>query len=304
MGEALEQASQSGDGLQQLTKDLKELSSEINTVGKGMVGAGGVMSAVFTAPLAMGTKAAWDQVDAVQQATVALRAYEKDAAAVEGVLQGLVSYAQSDLGVLFQRQDLFAAAQGLKVMGAETDRLVDYVEIMSRSVGIGASRWDELGRVIGRVLATGVLAGNEFDELTKAGYQLDDSLRGAKVTADELFDALDQGIPADAMLGQIDTIDGGLIRLQSGVRNLGAAFLQIEDAAFVSGGLGAQMEQGLRTARDLLDGMVPAAAAFGQAAAIAGEGAGAMVSAFAALPAPAQAAVWGIMALGGAAVSA
>src|SRR5690606_12118109 len=104
-----------------------------------------------------GATAAWKQVDAVEQATIALRAYEKDATKVDKVLKELLAFARSDAGKLFLREELFHAAQTMKVAGAETENLTRYVEIMSRSVNSGMGTWNDLERVIARVGSTGRL---------------------------------------------------------------------------------------------------------------------------------------------------
>lgn len=188
-------------------------------------------------------KASWDQVSAVQQATVALGAYEKNGGKVNKVLSDLVAYARSDLGVLFNRKDLFAAAQSLRIMGDDTESLTDHVKIMSRSVGLGLSTWDDLSQIIGRVGSTGRLAGDDFDNLTKAGFALDDSLRNTDITFADLFKHLDKGIPADAMEGQADTIVGMGVRMQTAFRNIGDAILGVDadTGKFIKGGLGSRL---------------------------------------------------------------
>lgn len=303
-----QEISKAGD---QSKTSFSDLTSELTTLGAGMTAVGGAITTAIVAPMALGTRAAFNQVRSVQQATVALNAYEKDARKVEQVLSDLVAYARSDMGILFQREDLFAAAQGLKIMGAETENLVEYVEIMSRSVGLGMTSWDELGRVIGRVMATGRLAGNEFDELTKAGFQLDESLRNAAITTEDLFDALDRGIPADAMAGQVATIDGAIIRLQSSIRELGIAILDIDrdTSTFNEGGLGDRMVEGLRTGREVMLAMVPAAEMVGDVLASVASVVATFVDGFLMLPGPVQTAgvaiaglVGGMNLLGGAAL--
>jgi hypothetical protein len=81
--------------------------------------------------------AAFEQVRAVENSTIALKAYEKNGDKVNKVLKDLIAYARSDLGVLFQREDLFAAAQTLKLYGQSTDTLVDKVKILSKGVSLG-----------------------------------------------------------------------------------------------------------------------------------------------------------------------
>lgn len=285
MGSAIDQAGKQGSAsLKAMSKDAKDVAAAMGTVGKTIAGFGATMLASVAVPIAAGSKAAWDQVDAVQQATIALRTYEKDASKVDKVLQSLIAFARSDPGRLFNRVELFQAAQGLRVMGAETDKLSEYVQIMSRSVAIGAGTWDELGQVIGRVGSTGQLTGVEFDNLTKMGFALDASLRNTTVTWDELFAALDRGI--GQVSGQTETIQGQMTMLSTAVRGLGLAFLQVdsETSQFIEGGLGDQLYQGLGRAREAIVAMQPAAAAFGDAAAIAARGVGLIADAILALP--------------------
>jgi hypothetical protein len=188
-------------------------------------------------------KASWDQVSAVQQSTVALSAYEKDTGKVNKTLSELVGYARSDLGVLFNRKDLFQSAQSLKIMGDSTENLTGHVKILSRSVGLGLSNWTDLNQIVGRVGSTGRLTGDDFDNLTKAGYRLDPALRNTNITFDKLFQALDKGIPADALAGQANTITGLGVRLQTAFRGIGDAILGVnsDTGNFVEGGLGSKL---------------------------------------------------------------
>jgi hypothetical protein len=266
------------DSLSSLDKQLGETNrgwaqtisaneAQLTSWGKGLMGVGTAIVGAIATPMFLGAKAAWGQVDAVEQATVALRAYEQDGDKVNQVLSDLVGYAQSDLGVLFQRQDLFQSAQMLKMYGAETENLSGYVEILSRSVGLGLSNWDDLNRVVGRVGSTGRLTGNDFDYLKAAGFELDDSLRNTNMTWEELMGHLEQGIPADALAGQADTIRGKTIRLQSALRGLGLAFLGVDadTSKFIEGGLGDTLMKGLEQARAGFIALRPAAAVFGDA---------------------------------------
>lgn len=210
-----------GDGIKDTNKGLDELDKNTKTNSKSMVALGAAakaakvaltaVAAVTAAGTAVGVaaaKASWDQVSAVEQATVGLRAYERNGEAVNAVLKDLISYARSDMGVLFNRKDLFQSAQMLKLNGVETSKLTEYTKILSRSVGLGLGNWQDLNAVVGRVVSTGRLTGIEFDMLTQYGYKLDKSLRNTNLSAAELFKALDKGIPVDAMAGQASTING------------------------------------------------------------------------------------------------
>lgn len=238
--------------------------------------------------IAGGAKAAWDQVDAVEQATVALRAYEKDGKKVDKVLQDLLKYARSDMGVLFSRQELFAAAQSLKMYGAATEDLTGYVEILSRSVGLGLSDWDSLNTIIGRTGSTGRLTGDDFDSLRARGFMLDNTMRNATVTWQELFAALDKGMPADAMAGQAETIRGGMIRLRTAIRNVGLAFLGVDadTSKFIEGGLGARLKSALFDARGWINGFRDDAANIGSGIAKGVDAIESMVTAYQSIPGP------------------
>lgn len=200
------------------------------------------------------TKASWDQVAAVEQATVGLRAYERDGNKVNAVLKDLIAYARSDLGVLFNRKDLFESAQMLKLNGVATEDLNKDVQILSRSVGLGLGNWQDLNAVVGRVIATGRLSGIEFDQLTQYGFKLDKSLRNTDISATDLFNTLDKGIPVDAMAGQANTIRGLGIRMETAFRGIGDAILGVDadTSKFIKGGLGDRLIGILSTVTVLL----------------------------------------------------
>lgn len=224
-----------------------------NSIGN-VLKKGALLLAAGSFGIGAAAKASWDQVSAVQQATVALNAYEKDTNKVNAALASLVKYAQSDMGVLFNRKDLFASAQALEVMGDSTQNLSAHVQILSRSVGLGLSTWDDLNQIVGRIGSTGRLTGIDFDNLTKAGFRLDNSLRNTDITYTQLFAALDKGIPVDAMAGQANTIQGISIRLQTAFRGIGNAILGVDTNTnqFVKGGLGDTLVNMLRSLTDLL----------------------------------------------------
>lgn len=191
---------------------------------------------------------AFEQVRSVENATIALRAYEKDGAKVNAVLKDLIAYARSDLGVLFQREDLFAAAQTLKLYGQTTETLVDKVKILSKGVSLGKTSFQELSSIVGRAAAKGRLDAVDFDMLIERGIGLDKSFRGAAVTSEQLFEALDKALPAELLQGRANTIDGLTIRLKSAFRDLGSAILGVntETSEFIKGGLGDQFLQWIK----------------------------------------------------------
>ena len=221
-------------------KSSTQLNSALSRVAKVGLVAAAAGTAAFAAGLVKASKASWDQVAAVQQATVGLRAYEKDGNKVNAVLADLIKYARSDMGVLFNRKDLFQSAQLLKLNGVSTADLSKNVQILSRSVGLGLGNWQDLNAVVGRVVSTGRLSGIEFDQLTQYGFKLDKSLRNTNLSATELFKALDKGIPVDAMKGQATTIQGLGIRIESAFRGIGDAILGVDadTSQFIKGGLG------------------------------------------------------------------
>lgn len=223
-------------GLSRMATGLDGAASKVGSFLKGIAGVAVTGSVGF---MAMG-KAAFEQVRNVENASYALKAYEKDGNAVNKVLQDLVKYAKSDTGVLFNRSDLFAAASTLKMYGQETNTLVDKVKILSKGVSLGKTSFQELSAILGRVSATGNLDAMTFDMLIERGIGLDKSLRGTKITSEELFKALDKALPDSLLEGRANTIDGALIRVQSAFRNLGMQILDVDANTnkFIEGGAG------------------------------------------------------------------
>ena len=222
----------------------------------GQLVANGISKAfnLLTDTLKKSVGAAFDQVRQVENSTIALRAYEKNGAKVNKVLKDLIAYARSDMGVLFQREDLFAAAQTLKLYGQTTDTLVDKVKILSKGVSLGKTTFQELSSIVGRAAAKGRLDAVDFDMLIERGIGLDKSFRGAKVTSEELFKALDKALPAELLKGRANTIDGLMIRLQSAFRDVGSAILGVntETSEFIKGGLGDQFIGWIKTLTEFL----------------------------------------------------
>lgn len=245
-------------GVDESAASANQLGDNVDGVGKRITSAFRVAGVVAVAALGAAftgaAKASWDQADAVQQATVGLKAYEKDGNKVNSVLSNLIKYARSDMGVLFNRKDLFESAQSLKIMGDSTDNLVGHVQILSRSVGLGLSNWQDLNLIVGRVGSTGRLTGEDFDNLTKAGYRLDPAIRNTDQNFESLFAHLEKGIPVDALAGQATTIKGLSVRMESAFRGIGDAILGVdsETSKFVKGGLGDRLTTGLGNATTAL----------------------------------------------------
>jgi hypothetical protein len=227
----------------------KNIGKAFTDIGKSLEKVGKNISLKVTAPLtgAMGLVSAQaiNQVKQVQNASAGLRAYEKDAGKVTATLQDLVKFAQSDTGVLFQRQDLFDAASTLKMYGNETGTLVDKVKILSKGVAMGKTTFQELATIIGRVGASGKLTATDFDMLIDRGIGLDKSMRGTNITTERLFEALDKVLPAELLEGRANTIEGQMIRLQSAFRNVGHVILGTNEDAngFMPGSIGERIFQ-------------------------------------------------------------
>jgi len=222
----------------------------------GQLAANAISSAigVVTDTVKDSVGAAFKQVGAVENATIALRAYEKNGDKVNKVLKDLIKYARSDTGVLFQREDLFAAAQTLKLYGQSTETLTDKVKILSKGVSLGKTTFQELSSIVGRAAAKGRLDAVDFDMLIERGIGLDKSMRGAKISGEELFKALDKALPAELLKGRANTIDGAFIRLKSGLRDFGATILGVDKdtTTFIEGGLGDKFVKGVRQITDFL----------------------------------------------------
>lgn len=204
-----------------------------------------ISSAAVVAGFTAASTASFNQVRQVENASFALRAYEKDGDAVNTVLGQLVAYAQSDMGVLFQREELFKAASNLKGFGEATSNLNDRVQILSKGVALGMTTFDEFSQLIGRSAQQGVVTADVYDQLASRGIILDQSFRGAKVSAEQLYGELERVLPDDILTGRANTIDGLITRMQSSFRNLGGVILGVDASTsqFVQGGLGAGIVQ-------------------------------------------------------------
>lgn len=214
-------------------------SSVADGLGRILVGASALAVGGSFGLTAMAT-AAFDQVEQVQNATFALRAYTSSAGQANTVLAQLVAYARSPLGTLFQRQDLFAAAQTLLGFGDAADTVAKHVEILSKGVALGYTNFNDLSLIIGRVAQSGFLDAVSFDELATRGIVLSGSLRSTKITADQLYAALNKALPDKLLEGRAQTIQGRMIQLQSAFRDLGSAILGVDakTSSFIAGGLG------------------------------------------------------------------
>lgn len=198
--------------------------------------------------------AAFEQVRSVENATFALKAYEKNGSKVNRVLGDLIKFARSDLGVLFQREDLFKAASNLKAFGVTTDSLVDKIKILSRGVALGYTNFDEFSTIVGRVISDGRLMLNDWQLLAERGIILNKSMVGTTISAEELFVALEKALPAELLKGRANTIDGAFIQLKSSLRDIGSAILGVdaETSKFIEGGLGDRFMQWVREVTERL----------------------------------------------------
>lgn len=237
-------------GLSDVDKKIKGVEKSYGLLAKTAGVAGLAIAGGFVAA----AKSSFDQVKQVENATFALRAYEKDAQAVNTVLSQLVSYARSDMGTLFQRDELFQAASNLKGFGDATSDLAEHVQILSKGVALGMTNFDEFSQIVGRSAASGRLTAQAYDQLASRGIILEQSFRGAAITADELFEAIDNAIDDDVLAGRADTIEGRMIKLQSAWRDLGAQILGVDAATstFIQGGLGDSLLNLITRTRDFI----------------------------------------------------
>lgn len=222
---------------------LKGIESALSPLVPAALAVTGAMAVGFYSA----ANAAFQQVRAVENASFGLRAYEKDAAAVNQVLGSLVEFARSDQGVLFQREELFAAASALKGFGESTANLESRVKLLAQGVAVGNVGFEELAQIMGRSAQQGKLTTEAYDQLAYRGIILDSSLRGAAVGADELYKALDNAIDDSILADRANTIDGLVVRLQSAWRDLGSTILGVDrqTSQFIEGGLGDAIRDGI-----------------------------------------------------------
>lgn len=268
-----------------VSKGNSRMSSAISKVGKVARVAAVAGVATLTATSIAAAKASWNQVDAVQQAAAMLGRYYKSADDVTTVQQELIKYAQSDMGVLFNRKDLFQAAGNLAMYGSSAKDVTKQVEILSRGMASNVLSWDEMNAVVGRVVSSGKLSRTEFEMLSKAGYNLDASLANTTVTTEEFFKILDNSIPKDISQDMNNIVPVG-IRLQTAFRGIGNAILGVNELqdGFLPGSLGERIintmqnlttlandiapkvRSAVQTMIDVFDGVMESVRAFGASA--------------------------------------
>lgn len=233
---------------------MGSLSGAVSTFAKIAATAAVAGATALTAILTKAAKASWNQVDAVQQASAMLQRYYGSAEDVSKIQQELIKYAQSDMGVLFNRKDLFAAAGNLAMYGSSAKDVTKQVEILSRGMASNVISWDEMNAVVGRVISSGKLGRTEFEMLAKAGYNLDSSLANTAVTADEFFEILDNSIPKD-ISQDMDNITPVGIRLSSAFRGIGNAILGVNKTqdGFLPNSLGRRIVDTQKLLTDLMN---------------------------------------------------
>lgn len=229
----------------------------INNITKGLkpfATASAVASGAVVAGFTAAAKASFDQVRAVENASFGLKAYEKDARAVAKVQAQLIEFARSDQGVLFQREELFQAASTLKGFGEATSELNSRVQILAKGVAAGGASFAELSEFVGRAANAGELSAVAYDQLARRMIILDPALRGAKVSADELYEAIDRAIDDSIFEGRAQTIEGRVIRLKTAWRDLGASILGVntQTSQFIEGGLGDMIVKSLEWLRGFI----------------------------------------------------
>lgn len=248
------------------SEPIKGASKNVDLFGKAMSVAGktaltlGIAGyGAITTGATLAAKASFDQVKAVEEARYGLLAYEKDGQKVNRVLGDLVSYAKSDMGVLFNRADLFAAASTLKMYGNETDTLTDRVKILSKGVAMGKTSFQELSAIVGRAAAKGRLDAVDFDMLIERGIGIDRKFRGAKVSAEGLYKALNTALPDEILSGRANTIEGRMVRMKTAFRSVGDAILGVDRTTnnFIKGGLGDRLLQGIDDQTKFLKQLAP-----------------------------------------------
>lgn len=212
-----------------------------------------VIGATLTAGVVAATRASWNQVSAVQASGATLNSYIGDATKVTQIQKDLIKFAQSDLGVLFNRKDLFESASGLAQLNIQAEKIPGYVKIASRAVATNRTDWTNLNDAIADVLSTGEIAGPTFDRLQRSGFKLDNSLRNAAITSEEFFKALDVGIP-ESVSQDMENIIPLSIRFESAFRAVGDAILGVNEIGdgFTAGSLGQQLINGIKSFTEFL----------------------------------------------------
>ena len=221
-----------------------------NSVGgllKGVMAVGVTGSTGF---IAMG-KAAFDQVRSVENARAIMTGYGASVDDVNKALGKAVAFVRSDLGKMFQRQDIINTTSQLYGMGIALDKTTQGSVTLAKATMAGNGTFDEFIQVLRNVDAAGKLTTDQFQVLAARGVNLDKSLIGTKMSAQDLLNAMGGVLPDSLIAGRADTIDGKLITLKSSFRDLGNQILGVDadTSTFVEGGAGDRLMQ-------MIDGLI------------------------------------------------
>lgn len=233
----------------QASNAFSQVASGLGTILK----VGTVVTAGLAIGLGAAAKASLDMVSSVQRSTIALTTYTGSASQAAAITKELIDFAKSPQGVLFNRDELLRATVLLKGAGAETEKLTGYIKAMAPAVAVSGGKFDELAQIMSKVVATGRLDAETFDQLAIRGVVLDKALRGTSITADEFFRVLSQTIDASQLDEYAKTVDGLKTRFKSAFREIGNALLGVQygvdglGASFAAGGLGEAASKALTT---------------------------------------------------------
>jgi len=243
----------------QLSGQLRAMNTEVTnfgnsfkTVGDNMSKLGGNINKLALPPfialiggMTLVSKNAFDQVRAVENARETMLAYGGSIEETDTAMKEAVAFVRSDKGKLFQRQDILEAQAGLFGMGVALDEVTDgAITVAKATIPVGRS-FDELLDIVRNVEAEGRLSVIRFNQLARAGVNLDDSLVGTSMSAEDLLQHMEAVLPDDLISGRANTIDGMLITLQSSFRDLGLSILGVDEdtSELIEGGLGDTLMQ-------------------------------------------------------------
>lgn len=228
----------------------------INTKGSALIGnivkvgavAGAAIGTAAAAGLGSMATYAFNATRETQGYVAGIKALSVNSAEAGDVIKSMVDYVQ---GKPFDRIEVLGAARNLMVFGRSAAQTKSDIELLGRASILSGKDIDSLSQVYGRVMSSGRLMNDDFNQLMYAGVNVGktltqnlgvdmDTLRkkmaNGEVSAEEFRKALDQAVPADAVASASNTIDNKIKSLSGSFRNLGFELLGVDFSKVDSSG--------------------------------------------------------------------
>lgn len=237
LGNEADKSSSKTSGMSRIWGSATQSSSKLATgVGIATAAVGALGTLGFGAMVGYAANSTRE----VQGYVAGIKSLSANSEEASGVIKSMVDYVQ---GKPFDRIEVLGAARNLMTFGRSAADTKADIELLGRASIVSGKDIGSLSEIYGRVMSSGRLMTDDFNQLMYAGVNvgktltsnlgvsmedLRKKLEDGSITADQFREALNQALPADAVEQNANTIDNKLLTLQSSFRNLGFSILGVD----------------------------------------------------------------------------